>query len=185
MGAETSSLESIQELRKTTSFDEDELIAFYKEFKDDYPEGKVNMAEFKTLFTKFFPLGDAEKYSEHVYRSFDGNRDGAIDFKEFVIGLSILTRGDLERKMRWAFDLYDLDGNGFISITEAEEIINTVYKMMSSIVKIRKSSTCVAVEMFEKYDTNQDGRLSFDEFVQGNRKDSTFVKLLQCEPGTV
>ena len=47
---------------------------------------------------------------------FSGN--GVVDFTELASGLSVLCGGSRDDKVRAAFDLYDLNGDGFISLDE-------------------------------------------------------------------
>ena len=51
--------------------------------------------------SKLFPYGDASKFCEHLFRNYDTNKDGKIEFKELIIGLSIKAHGSLEDKVSW------------------------------------------------------------------------------------
>ena len=44
--------------------------------------------------------------------------------------MSVLARGSFNDKAKWAFSLYDVNGDGFITREEMVDIVTAIYDMM-------------------------------------------------------
>lgn len=169
----------LKDLLARTRFTEGELKEWYNGFKRDCPDGRLTLAQFTTIYSEFYGTHEAKKFAEHLFRTFDVNQDGRIDFREFICSLSITTRGSFDEKLRWAFDVYDIDGNGVISLNEVLAIVQSINRMMGYINDKNASQERI-LNVFKNFDKNHDQMLSLEEFIDGAKRDTTFVKMLQC-----
>ena len=117
------SKELLEELKGSTKYSEAELCCWYRSFLKECPGGKISKEQFEGIYASFFPDADPSQYARHVFRSFDTNADGTLDFKEYMVALHLTSGGKTLQKLEWAFALYDVDGNGTISKNEILEIV--------------------------------------------------------------
>ena len=181
----------LETLRIDTEFTDNELKEWYQWYRGillDMPNGRMDVEEFKKIYNRMFPSGVDDKYAEHVFRSFDKNKDGQIDFREFVISISITSRGTLEQKLQWAFKVYDIDEDGYITRKEMLEIVKAIFKMSrhNSLSNSLSVSEDVATpeervdDIIKQLDANMDGKLSEKEFIDGSKNNPDIVsKLIQ------
>ena len=94
-------------------FDEDEIKRLRKRFK------KLDLDSSSALSVKEFtsmPELQENPLVQRVIDVFDTDGDGQVDFREFILGTSQFSvRGDEEQKLRFAFSIYDMDKDGYIS----------------------------------------------------------------------
>ncbi|XP_069131508.1 neurocalcin homolog [Argopecten irradians] len=178
MGQNTSQLrpKELKDLQINTHFTEKELQDWYRNFRRDYPDGCLTIDNFTNIYSNCFPEGDPETFAAQAFRTFDINGDGVINFREFMCALSVKSRGRCEQKLRWAFRMYDIDNNGYVSREEMIEIIQAMFKMTGN------GDAAAAEErtdkIFNLMDKNSDGQLSQEEFIEGARSDPTIIQML-------
>ncbi|XP_025093481.1 Kv channel-interacting protein 4-like isoform X7 [Pomacea canaliculata] len=175
--------EGLDTLCRNTKFSRKELQIMYRGFKQECPTGIVNEETFKDIYAQFFPQGgkcaDASAYAHYVFNTFDHDHNGSISFEEFVMGLSVLSRGSLQERLQWAFSLYDINGDGIITKDEMLDIVTAIYEMMGRYTEpaIDENTAKEHVErVFQKMDLNRDGVISVEEFMDTCRRDEIISK---------
>jgi len=94
---------------------------------------------------------------------FDDDGNGEVDFKEFIMGLSHFSaKGDIENKLRFAFRIYDIDNDGFVSNGELYQVLKM---MVGNNLKDTQLQQIVDKTIL-LYDKDKDGKISFQEFCQ-------------------
>jgi len=190
MGKNQSKLsqDQLMQLQRSTYFERKELQQWYKGFLKDCPAGQLNKPDFQKIYKQFFPFGDPSSFADFVFNVFDADGNGTIDFKEFICALSVTSRGTLEEKLMWAFGLYDIDHDGFITRGEMLQIVEAIYKMVGSMVKLSGDEDTPekrVQKIFTMMDKNEDGRLTVDEFREGSKRDPTIISALSLYDGLV
>ena len=112
---------TISELQKNVDVDftREEIEQWFREYQTSLGKGmnKLTMKEFRDVYSSVFD-GDSSGFVNHLFRSFDADNDGYVDFKEFIVGLCASGSDKPETKLKWAFKMYDEDGNGAITRKE-------------------------------------------------------------------
>ncbi len=74
-------------------------------------------------------------YSDIVFNTIDTDRNDFISFEEFVKALSIISKGSLEEKLDWIFQLYDVRNTGEIAAEDVAQVIDAIYLLLGKDVQ--------------------------------------------------
>lgn len=134
----------------------------YKRFRatDKDGSGMIDYTEFCEVL-QVDPAPQVEK----LFQLFDKDKSGQIDVREFMIGLSNFTGAGKEEKLKFAFMVFDEDGNGVITKQELVKILKANHMASSDQEVMRKADTIMA-----QADKDGDGVVDFDEFVVISKK---------------
>ncbi|XP_056299070.1 Kv channel-interacting protein 4 isoform X1 [Pseudoliparis swirei] len=171
--------EGLEQLEAQTRFSRKELQILYRGFKNECPSGIVNEDTFKDIYAQFFPQGDASTYAHFLFNAFDTDHNGSVSFEDFVMGLSILLRGTVQEKLNWAFNLYDINKDGYITKEEMLDIMKAIYDMMGKCTypALKEETPRQHVEVFfQKMDKNKDGVVTIDEFIDCCQNDENIMR---------
>ncbi|XP_007258313.3 recoverin 3 [Astyanax mexicanus] len=181
------SREVLDDLKVSTRFSEAEITQWYENFQKQCPSGRITPAQFEEIYGRFFPDSDAKTYAQHVFRSFDTNDDGTLDFKEYIVALHMTSSGKMALKLEWAFSLFDVDKNGYITKNEVFEICQAIFKMIPKekqemLPSDENTSEKRADKLWGFFGKGENERVAEGEFVKGVMENEDALRLIQCEP---
>ena len=105
-----------------------------------------------------------------MFALYDRNSSGSIDFREYLIGLSLVAAPAVtDSTVELAFRIFDEDGDGFISLPE-----------FSKLLKNSHGGATDAAAIFEQVATKLPDRISYDEFHQFARQRPEYAYLFVC-----
>ena len=98
--------------------------------------------------------------------TFDEDKDGTVDFKEFIKNLAIFVSKSTdaknqEDKSKFAFRMYDVNNDGYISNGDLFKILKIMVGSNLSDVQLQQ----LVDRTILQGDKDKDGRLSYEEFV--------------------
>jgi len=182
MGAKHSRLseEDFLFLEEETGMSKATLEVWYANFLKDCPSGELSEKKFiqvYALLAKIFPGGHGrDNFTKNLFKTFDTDKSGTIDFREFMLALAVISRRTPEDKLTTAFQLFDLDGNGLVDFSEMKKVVSSVYKMLGSVGCTEEK----AKDLFCRMDGNKDGQVSALEFMEACTEDKELKNLLQA-----
>jgi len=138
----------------TSQSEKDELQRTFQSLDKD-GNGVLTKEELIDGYKKVFAdKNDAELEVRRIIEEVDINHSGYIDFTEFVVAAMNREKLLSSKKLEQAFSMFDQDGDGFITRSELANVMGGI--------ELDDSQWKALVE---EVDTNKDGKISQEEFM--------------------
>ncbi|CAM9611130.1 unnamed protein product [Discosporangium mesarthrocarpum] len=149
--------QALDEFSRDNNIKPESIKKAYKRFQatDKDSTGMIDYTEFCEVMQV-----DPSPQCEAVFQLYDYKRSGQIDVREFMISLSNFTGAGKDDKLKFAFMIFDEDGNGVITKQELTRILKANHMAQSEAEVARKTDT-----IMNQADKDGDGVVTFDEFV--------------------
>ena len=153
--------EDLVYLTRKTKEDKTQIEAQYQTFLTSHPDGHISKKSFQRMLSESFPRANVKKLSKHIWRMFDIDNNGLIDFKDFRMVLHVMSHGSSKDNLKQIFRVFDMNRDGKIDPKEMKEIV----KDLSKLDEAEKDKIDIAKSAFSEMDENQDGKVSRREFM--------------------
>jgi len=153
------SQEELQKLKEDSHLDEATLQRLGKSFAsiDKDHSGGLSVEEFMAI-----PELKNNPLVERVARVFDIDKNGNVDFKEFVTMLALFGPACApETKAKFLFEIYDINGDGFIS---NGDLFKSLKIMVGNNLEDKQLQQLVD-RTISQGDHDKDGKLNYTEFL--------------------
>ncbi|CAF0748412.1 unnamed protein product [Didymodactylos carnosus] len=168
-------------LSRYTKLKRDDILAWHERFTQQCTGNlkTMNKEQFCKFYKELRPQENVDRLSECVFRAFDLDGDHGISFTEFLIAYISTTEAPLEQKLRYAFNVYDIDKNSSIDRAEIILVLRSMFELLGmSDAPEKYSYEQCADNIMKNLDSNSDERISKEEFIQGLKNDPFLQSLM-------
>jgi len=170
--------EDVAALVKSSGLDEAQVKESFDAFIAEHPNGKMKPKDFREMMSKALPKKDASKMEKHVFRIYDSNNDGYIDFSEFMLIFFIMSDGTPEEVLTKIFRVFDVNSDGTITQKEMTKLIKDMYGLLKSEDPNLAAKDLVSKSAFAEMDKDQDGKVTTEEFITACMGQDDLSKML-------
>jgi len=170
--------EDIDFIARNTAMKREAVEVQYRTFLKQHPDGRISRKSFHSMMKECYPGADTEKLEKHIFRMYDSNKDGHIDFREFMIVLYIMSNGSPEENLKQIFRVFDINNDGTITLKELQKIVKDLFLLINESNADKASQEVLVKTAFNEMDENHDGAISQAEFIEACMAQKKFSTML-------
>jgi len=150
----------------------------FDRFVEEHPEGRMKKNDFREMMQKALPSSDASKMEKHMFRVYDTDGSGYIEFVEFMVVYYIMSDGPPEEVLKQIFRVFDVNSDGSITKKELTRLIKDMYGLINEDNPEEASKEMITATAFAEMDKDEDGKVTTEEFIAACMAQEEFSKML-------
>ena len=170
--------EDVIALSQSSGMTKEDVRESFNAFIAEHPNGKMKPKDFREIMSSALPKKDASKMEKHVFRVYDTNNDGSVDFVEFMVVYFILSEGTPEEVLKKIFRLFDVNSDGTITKKELTRLVKDMYGLLKRDDPNVSAVDLIAKSAFAEMDKDEDGKITTEEFITACLGEKDFSKML-------
>merc|ERR1712039_657705 len=174
-------LQNLKELRQNSGLKHIPVSDGLMTLKASAVDGKLEREGFLQAYAQLLATHNVDAPSMEVQNAvfdlFDRDDNNVVDMMELICGISLLCSGSENDKIHAVFNVFDENGDGFISMDEMFKFLTSVFKVVLTpnvmgvmrgmgvqVDSAEELASVTSLECFKGADLNHDGKLSLQEF---------------------
>ena len=138
---------------------------------------KIDRTRFRDLLHNTFAITE-DFIMDRVFKAFDKDNDSHLNEEEWILGMSVFLKGTLDECCKYCFEVYDMNGDGYISREEMFHLLKQSLIVPGNEQDDPDDGVKDLVEVaLKKLDHDHDTRVSYTDFQTAIQEDSL---LLEC-----
>lgn len=164
--------DDVKKLIESSDMSQEEIQKLYSQFNIALRDSKggrpvLDKETFAALIGELYTNPGVD-IVEKLFKIFDRKGTGYVDFHEFLCGICAMSKGTPEEKLHMAFQVFDINDDGFLDVSELILLFGVQQIMYSfgdcSLDSNFEVDDASIERLVEKYDVHGNGKLDFEEF---------------------
>ena len=171
--------EDVKALARSSGLEESQVKEAFEAFLVEHPKGRMDPKDFSAMLSKALPnKASGGRLGKHIFRIYDTNDDGFIDFTEFMVIFHVMSEGTPEQVLAKIFRLFDINNDGTINRKEMARLIKDMYSLIKAADPMAESEERISQSAFAEMDRDGDGGVTCHEFVSACLEQEHMTRML-------